>query len=425
VIDSPGITRDRNFELAEWNGRKFSLVDTGGYETVPRDATFEQMRLQSLTAVEEADVVILLTDVHEDGHPVDEDVADILRRSSKPVILAVNKCDNQKIEQEAMAFYSLGFEDLFAISCMNGSGVADMLDRVVDLMPEKKELPERGQRYGVRIAVMGRPNVGKSSLVNTILRRERVVVNSLPGTTRDTIDTTFRFKPDNPEAEERVYTLVDTAGLRKRGKIERGVEKISTMQAHDTLGRSHVALVLIDASEGLTEQDKHIAGFAHEDFRPSIVVVNKWDLVEKDSGTAGQFAKDLRDRMPFLAYAPIIMVSALTGLRVGRLLGMVDELHTNASREVRTSDLNVWLQAVIKKLSPPFHKGRQLRIKYVTQTGVRPPSFTFFVNDPNLIHFSYERFLTNQLREAFDFQNVPIRLRFKRKSRRDKIAHDE
>ncbi|MFW6287073.1 MAG: ribosome biogenesis GTPase Der, partial [Candidatus Sumerlaeota bacterium] len=299
VIDQPGITRDRNFELAEWNGRKFSLVDTGGYETEPRDATFEQMRRQSLTAVEEADVVILLADVHDDGNPVDQDVADILRRSGKPIVLAVNKCDNLQIEQEAYSFYSLGFEDLFAISSMNGAGVADMLDRIVEQMPEKKDLPETGQRYGVRIAVMGRPNVGKSSLVNSILQRERVVVNDMPGTTRDTIDTTFRYRPDNPEADEQVYTLVDTAGLRKRGKIEKGVEKVSASQAHHSLARAHVALVLLDASEGLTEQDKHIAGFAHEDFRPSIIVVNKWDVVEKDSSTAGQFAKDLRERMPF------------------------------------------------------------------------------------------------------------------------------
>ena len=353
VLDTPGVTRDRNFEPAEWEGRDFTLVDTGGYETEPRDATFEQMRDQSLMAVEQADVVVFLTDVREPDNPVDQDVAAVLRRSRKPVLLAVNKSDNNRLIQESYAFCALGFEDQFAVGALNGGGVAELLDRIVELLPPAQEEPGAAEALGTRIAVIGRPNVGKSSLVNALLGRERVIVNPLPGTTRDTIDTTLRLRGD--DGQERLYTLLDTAGLRRRGKIQRGVEQLSVLAAQASLRRCDVALVLIDAEQGLTEQDQHIAGYAHQAFRPCVLVVNKWDLLEKDSTTAGAFAKELRGEMGYVSYAPIVMVSAKTGQRARRVLSLADKALAESRREIGTPALNDWLHETTQRLSPPWH----------------------------------------------------------------------
>ncbi|HNY27500.1 MAG TPA: ribosome biogenesis GTPase Der [Candidatus Sumerlaeota bacterium] len=428
VLDTPGITRDRNFEHAEWNGRAFTLVDTGGYESEPRDITFQQMRQQSLMAVQEADVVVFLTDVQDSENPVDLDVVDILRRSNKPVILAVNKCDSPRVANESYGFSAFGFEHQYPISALSGTGVGDLLDGIVELLPEQTE-DFNPSAHGVRIAVIGRPNVGKSLLVNSMLQRERVIVSEMAGTTRDTIDTSFKYIPDGGSEEDaRIYTIIDTAGLRRRGKIERGVEKISSFSAEASLRRCDVALVLIDANEGLTEQDQRVAGYAFEAFKPCIIVVNKWDLVEKDNNTSGAFVKRLYEEMGFLNFAPIIMTSAKTGQRIHKILGLVDKLYAESLREISTPELNRWLKDTTTKLSPPWRKGRQLRIKYATQIGMRPPTFSLFVNSPELVHFSYERYLINQLREAFGFEGVPIRLKFNRKSGKrasDMIDYEE
>jgi GTP-binding protein len=412
VLDIPGVTRDRNYERVEWSGRIFSVVDTGGYESEPVDAVYDQMREQSLIAIEEADVVIFLTNVDEPGNPVDHDVANILRRSGKPILLAVNKCDGRKTEEESYAFYELGFSDQFAISALNGIGVAELLDRALELLPAFEEEDEDPEiRDAIRIAVIGKQNAGKSTLINTLLGEERVIANPLAGTTRDTIDTTFR-------ANDRVYTIIDTAGIRRRGRIERGIEKLSVLSAQASLERADMAFIMIDAAEGVTEQDEHIAGMAHEAFRPSILVLNKWDLVEKDHTTAGAFAKMLRDKMPYLAYAPIVTLSAKTQQRVSRLLPMVDTVYEEWTREISTKVLNEWLEDSLRRFPPPLLRGKQLRLKYVVQTGTRPPTFTFFVNNPMLLHFSYERYLINRLRETFGFEGVPISIRTRRKSRR-------
>lgn len=481
VLDTPGMTRDRNFDTAEWNGRRFALVDTGGYESEPQDAIYSQMREQCLLAVEEADLVLLMLDVLQPDNPVDQDVVHILRRSGKPVLPVVNKCDNTRRYQESFCFYALGVDELYPVSALNGDGTGDLLDRVVELLPpEPEEVEEKVE--GIRVAVIGRPNVGKSSLVNAILGRPRVITSDIPGTTRDTIDTTFRvaeeeevsptFQPeeagyyeaeeaeelpgpkedetgpyieeldemedaeeieDEPELEEepevpsgpswegRVYTLIDTAGLRRRGKIERGVEKLCSFAAQASLRRCDVALILIDAEQGITEQDKHVAGFAHEANRGCIFVVNKWDLLKKDNSTAGAFARDIRDAFGHMTYAPIIMVSARTGQRVHRLLDLIDQVYGQYTKRVETAELNRWLKDSIQRLSPPWHKGRQLRMKYVTQTGIRPPTFAFYVNNPKYLHFSYERYLLNRLRERFDFTGVALRLFFRKKGRRREI----
>ncbi|MFW6255516.1 MAG: ribosome biogenesis GTPase Der [Candidatus Sumerlaeota bacterium] len=458
VLDTPGMTRDRNYEVADWNGRKFSLVDTGGYESHTSDTIYTQMREQSMMAVHGADIVVFLVDVLQPDHPVDLDVADELRRSGKPVLVAVNKCDNTKRYQEAFAFYSMGFEEVYPVSAINGSGVAEVLDRCIELMPDAPEDSEALDT--IRIAVIGKPNVGKSSIVNAILGQDRVIVSNVPGTTRDTIDTTFRVPAEKPAedgtedadeentyfageyeeegeenyesgefedipaeplgdaVEDKLYTLVDTAGLRRRGKIEKGVEKLSAISAQANLNRCDVALTLIDAEQGITDQDKHVAGYAFDSNRACIIVVNKWDLLKKDNKTAGEFARQIRMQMGFLNHAPIIMVSAKTRQRIHKIIPLVDRVYAEYTREIKTSVLNDWLKHALHRLSPPWQKGRQFRIKYVTQIGTRPPTFAFFVNDPKLVHFSYERFLRNRMHEAFGFEGVSLKFVFRRKSRK-------
>lgn len=410
VLDTPGVTRDRNYHVAEWNGTRMLVVDTGGYETEPTHALSAAMREQTQIAIDEADVIIHLVNVDEPHHPTDDEIRDLLRKANKPVFLAVNKCDNETRRLTAVSEFSSWGMELFPISALHGLRVAELLDAVVAALPKRSEEEEAllAEREGIRVAVVGRPNVGKSTLVNKILGFERVIASPVPGTTRDPVDTTFRLG-------DKVYTLIDTAGIRRRGKIERGAENLSVLAALMSLERCDVALIVVDAAEGLTDQDAHVAGYAVDAGCGCIIVVNKWDAVEKDEKTAGAFVKALRAEWGFLKHAPVVHVSALTGQRIPRLFELVDQVYEQYSRRLETSELNEWLQRSLARLSPPIQKGRQLKIKYVTQTGTKPPTFTFFVNDPELVHYSYERYLVNRLREAYGFEGVPLRLRFREK----------
>lgn len=410
VHDTPGLTRDRNYLSGEWEGREFLLVDTGGYEVETEEEIYRQMRVQTLLAVEEAHVIVFLADLFEGSNPVDDEVMQRLRKSGKPLIVAVNKCDNRERRDLAVVEFSrFGVDRVYGISALHGNGSAELMDAIIELLPKEDELADEPAAAGIRVAVVGRPNVGKSTLVNKILGYERVIANPLPGTTRDAIDTTF-------ELDGKIYTLIDTAGIRRRGKVEKGPEKLSVGASMFSLEKCEVALILIDAKDGLTEQDAHVAGYAVDSGCGVIVVVNKWDAVDKDHKTVDEFTVNLRDEWGFLKFAPVIFISALSGQRVEKLFSLIDAVHAEYYREIETSTLNGWLQKITKHLSPPVRSGRQLKIKYATQTGSGPPTFTFFVNDPDLVHFSYERYMLNQLRLDFGFGGVPVRMRFRQKA---------
>jgi GTP-binding protein len=415
VLEIPGITRDRNFEPADWNGRHFMVVDTGGYEVdgveTGAGPLREEMREQAALAIEDADLVILLVDALDGLNPLDREVLDLLRRGKRPTIVAVNKCDNPRAEALIADFTALGVEHLFPVSALHGHGVGDLLDDVVKALPPPRETEGEAPDHGIRVAMIGRQNVGKSSLVNALLGHERVIVADHPGTTRDAIDTTLRRGEQN-------YTLIDTAGIRRRGKIQRGIEGLSVMSAEANLRRCDVALVVLDAAQGLTAQDAHIAGVAAEAGRAIILVVNKWDAVEKDSGTTGEWVKRLRSEWAFLAWAPVQFVSAKSGQRVVKLFEMIDRVHAEFNRRIPTPELNRALAEILAHQPPPSGAGgRPMRISYVTQVRARPPTFTFFVNDPRLMHFSYERYLMNQIRKRWSFEGTPLRLQFKAKSK--------
>ena len=331
----------------------------------------------------------------------------LLRRTSKPVFIAVNKADNPEERLSATSEFSrFGADRVFGISALHGMGSADLLDELVKVLPER---PEDEVVEGTRIAVVGRQNVGKSTLVNRVLGFERTIASPVPGTTRDPIDTLF-------QRDGKVYTLIDTAGIRRRGKVERGVEKLSVVASMMSLERCDIAIVVIDASQGLTDQDAHVAGYAVDAGCGCIVVLNKWDAVEKTDRTADEFMKMMKHELAFLQYAPMITISAKTGQRVDKLFQLIDKVDEEYRREIETGVMNDFLQQAITHVSPPVQRGRQLKIKYVTQTGSRPPTFTFFVNDPKLVHFSYKRYLTNQLRQRFGFEGVPVRMRFRAKA---------
>lgn len=407
VEDRPGVTRDRIYGTAEWNGKPFSVIDTGGIEIYGEDELLRQVRAQAELAVDEADVILFVLDAKAGLTPADETIAQQLFRSNKPVLLAVNKMDNPAKTDEIYEFYSLGLGDPVAISGTHGIGFGDLLDRLTALLPDKQE--EVYSDDVIRIALIGRPNVGKSSLVNAILGEERVIVSPISGTTRDSVDSPF-------EQDGQSFVLIDTAGIRRRGKVYESTEKYSVMRSMQAIERSDVALVVIDGVEGITEQDKHIAGYAHEAGRASILVVNKWDAVEKDDKTMQRFTESIRDHFQFMSYAPIVFVSAVTKQRLHRLLPAVRNVAEQHAMRVPTNVLNdIVLDAVA--LNPPkTDKGRRLRINYITQVAVKPPTFVLFVNDPELMHFSYERYLENRIREAFPFEGTPLRISVKRKN---------
>lgn len=400
VEDVPGVTRDRIYSTGEWLNHQFNIIDTGGID-IGDEPFLEQIRQQAEIAIEEADVIIFITSGREGITSADEEVAKILYRSNKPVVLAVNKVDNPEMRSDIYEFYSLGFGEPFPISGTHGLGLGDLLDEVVKHFPKNK-----GNEYEddvIKFCLIGRPNVGKSSLVNAILGEERVIVSDIAGTTRDAVDSPYKY-------DGRKYTIIDTAGMRKKGKIYESTEKYSVLRALKAIDRSDVVLVVLNAEEGILEQDKKIAGYAHEAGRGVIIVVNKWDAIEKDEKTMKEFETKIRDHFLFLDYAPIVFLSAKTKKRIHTLMPMIDLVSDNHSMRVQTNVLNDVIMDAIAMNPTPTDNGRRLKIFYATQVSVKPPTFVLFVNDPELLHFSYERFIENQIRNAFGFVGTPIRI---------------
>lgn len=407
VEDKPGITRDRIYGVSDWNGKSFSVIDTGGIEIDGEDAILKSIRVQAELAIEEADVIVFMCEAKSGLTSSDEEVAQILFRSGKPIVLAINKVDNMKRTEDIYEFYSLGIGDPIGISGSHGTGLGDLLDAVVERLPDKTD--EEYDDDVIRVALIGRPNVGKSSLVNAILGEERVIVSDVAGTTRDAIDTPF-------ERDGQRYVLIDTAGMRKRGKVYENTEKYSVMRAMKAIERADVVLVVINGEEGIIDQDKHIAGYAHDAGKASIFVVNKWDAIEKDDKTMQNFERNIRDHFLFMGYAPVVFLSALTKQRLQKLLPVVQHVAQQHALRITTHLVNDVVSDAVAINPPPTDKGRRLRINYVTQVAVKPPTIVVFVNDPSLMHFSYERYLENKIRAAFNFEGTPIRLFTRRKS---------
>lgn len=401
VENRPGVTRDRLYRDSEWLGRKFTVIDTGGIEFKNENTPIPaQMRRQAEIAIEEADVIVFVIDAQITLTPDDDLIAQTLRRSGKPIILAANKVEDFT-KAELYEYYSLGFGEPIPISATHGMNVGDLLDQVVSNFPDEEE--EEIDPDTIRIAVIGRPNVGKSSLVNSMLGEDRVIVSNIPGTTRDAIDSSF-------EHDGKHYILIDTAGMRRKGRIDELTEQYSVARSLRAVDRSDVILMLIDSTEGVTEQDKKIAGYAHEAGKGIVLVVNKWDLVEKDEKTMNKFEKDIREELGFMQYAPTLFISAKTGQRVSKLLDLVDFVAEQNSTRVATATLNTLVREWVHLNPPPSDRGHRLKILYATQVGVKPPTFVFFVNDHELMHFSYRRYLENQVRKSFGFEGSPIRM---------------
>lgn len=399
VEDRPGVTRDRNYARASWMGHQFSIIDTGGITW--EDSTIdEEIRAQAEIAIEEADVIVMLADVSQGVTSLDERIAHLLYRADKPVLLAVNKADNPEQRTDIYDFYSLGLGDPIPVSGSHGTGIGDLLDEVVKNFPADAEKTEEGV---ISFSVIGRPNVGKSSIVNRLLGEERVIVANEEGTTRDAIDTPF-------VKDGTKFRVVDTAGIRRRGKVYEKTEKYSVMRAMSAMERSDVAILVLDASTGIREQDKHVAGYAHEAGLGMIIAVNKWDLPKKDSSSGKDFEAVIREEFSYLDYAPIVFVSAKTGKNIDKLPKMVKEVYENKNQRIQSSVLNDLLLEASRLVPAPMVKGKRLRVYYMTQVKTNPPTFVVFCNDPELMHFSYQRFLINQLRENFDFTGTPIKI---------------
>ena len=400
VEDTPGVTRDRIYNDIEWNGRALTLVDTGGIEPRVDDMMLGYMREQAQTAIETADVIVFMVDVTTGVTASDRDVATMLMKSRKPLILCVNKVDSVgELPMEYYEFYELGIDgDPIPVSSVHGTGTGDLLDRIVELCPDTEAEEEDDS---IKVAVIGKPNAGKSSIINKILGENRLIVSNIAGTTRDAIDTAF-------ENEFGRYTFIDTAGIRRQSKVNDRIEKFSVLRSKAAVERADVCLILIDGTEGLTEQDERIAGLAHEAGKPSVIVVNKWDAVEKDNGTVKAFEDKIRTGLAYMPYAPILFVSAKTGQRVGKLFELINRIYEQSCMRISTGMLNDVLSDAVMRVQPPTDKGRRLKIYYITQTSVKPPVFVIFCNDAELFHFSYQRYIENQIREVFGFYGTPI-----------------
>ncbi len=400
VEDTPGVTRDRIYTEVEWLDKKFTLIDTGGIEPYSEDIILIQMKRQAEIAIEMADVIAFLVDGQEGITPADEEVANMLRKSKKKIVLVVNKIDASKYKDNVYEFYNLGLGEPVGISAAQALGLGDMLDEILKGFPESDD--DDYDELTIKVAVVGKPNVGKSSLVNKIIGEERVIVSDVPGTTRDAIDTPFEIGEDK-------YVFIDTAGMRKRKKVFENIERYSVVRSLTAIERADVCLILIDAIEGVTEQDTKIAGYVNEQGKGAIIVVNKWDLIEKDDKTMNKFIEDIRRELPFMAYAPTIFISALTGQRVVKVLELVKYVANQNAMRISTGMVNDVINEAVLMNQPPITGGRRLKILYITQVSTKPPTFALFVNDPNAMHFSYERYLENQLRKSFGFEGTPIR----------------
>ena len=408
VEDTPGVTRDRIYGDCEWCGRRFSLVDTGGIEPDTDSDMLKFMRRQAEIGIELADAIIMVADVRSGVTAADQDVATMLRKSGKPVALAVNKCDSiGTVNPDAFEFYSLGIGDLFETSAVHGHGTGDLLDWVLENIPEADE--EEEDSDVIKVAIVGKPNVGKSSLLNRILGEERVIVSNVAGTTRDAIDSYF-------ENETGKYCFIDTAGMRRKSKVDDAIEKYSNMRSISAIDRADVCLILIDANDGVTEQDTKIAGLVHEAGKAAIIVVNKWDAVEnKETNTMRDMEAKVRQGLSYMLYAPVLFISALTGARVDKLFQMIQDVYAQNTMRITTGALNSVLADATARVQPPTDKGRRLKIYYMTQASSKPPHFVIFCNDARLFHFSYQRYLENQIREVFGLQGTPIRITIRQK----------
>ncbi len=407
VDDTPGVTRDRIYAETEWNGRSFVLTDTGGIEPTTDNAMLKHMRRQAELAIASADVILFMTDIHAGVTADDRDIATMLLKSKKPIVLAVNKIDSVgDLPAEYYEFYELGLGEPIALSSVHGTGTGDVLDAVMDFMPEfPEEAPEDDI---IRVAVIGKPNAGKSSLVNRVAGEERTIVSDIPGTTRDAIDT----RVENTHGK---YVFIDTAGIRRNAKIEDNIEKYSVLRARAAVERADVCLIMCDANEGVTAQDERIAGIAHNMGKASIICMNKWDSLDKDNDTVNTFKKDVYDALSYMTYAPIAFISAKTGQRVDKLFEMINAVHEKSIQRISTGTLNDVLNDAMNRVQPPTDKGRRLKIYYMTQTGIQPPTFVVFCNSAELFHFSYQRYIENCLRDVFGFEGTPIKLVIRQK----------
>ena len=407
VEDVPGVTRDRLYYEVEWCGRKMMFIDTGGIEPDTNDMIMTHIKTQAQIAIDSADAIVFMTDIHAGVTADDREIAAMLRKCSKPVVLCVNKVDSVgALPMEFYEFYELGLGDPFAVSSVHGSGTGDILEQLCEYLPE--EIEEDDDEDKIKVAVIGRPNAGKSSLVNHILGKERMIVSNVAGTTRDAIDS-------DVENEHGKYVFIDTAGIRKTGKIEDSIEKYSILRAEMAVDRADVCLIVVDATEGVTAQDERVAGIAHESGKTCIIIINKWDLVEKETGTLENYRKEVYEKLAYMTYAPVLFISAKTGQRVDRIYELINYVNDQASMRISTGMLNDVLNEATNRVPPPTDKGRRLKIYYMTQTGVKAPTFVLFVNDAELFHFSYQRYIENKLREVFGFEGTPIKLVIRQK----------
>ena len=407
VIDEPGATRDRNYMDCSWHDRAFTLIDTGGFEPTTEERILIQMREQTNLAIEEADVIIFLMDGRDGLTPSDVEIARQLRGRGKNVFYAANKVDGARHEDFLTEFYRLGIDEIYSISAQHGLGVDELLARLTEGFPPTTEI-KNDQDETIAVAIVGKPNVGKSSLINLISGKERSIANPTPGTTRDAVDTTIKV-------HGRHYLLIDTAGIRRKNKISLTLEKYSVIQALKTINRCDIALVMIDAEEGMTEQDAKIAGLAYERGKACIIVVNKWDKIEKDNSTVGKFVEDIKDKIKFMDFAPILFISALTGQRAPKIFELINEVYSQYTKRVDTSPLNNLVERSVRKNPMARYQNRSMSISYATQTGIKPPTFICFVPHAKGVHFSYERYLMNSIRSEFGFDKVPIKLIFRKK----------